>query len=126
MQSHLSIAGRSSHVPTHTTLRHDLATQGQVHRAGLDIVAMGKDETLDAFLPRLVMDCTRSPAALCLLAHVIMPDDAQRWSPSTADEVAAYLGSVGTDPDDSDTLQRAVTAMLEGMVRSGQLQIMQG
>lgn len=115
MPNTIRIAGRHFRAADRTTLRHDLATQGQVSRAGAGILEIQVGESMESFAERMSKEAAASPAMVRLLSHVLVPADCCRWTPAVTDEVAGYLTACA----DGDELAPHMAAMLEGLVSSG-------
>lgn len=103
-----------------TTLRHDLATQAQLQRAGLSRLELLPAETPDDYALRIFRIAVGNGDMLSLIAHLLLPEelDPRKWTPEVAAEMAAFLGAM-TDPEDKIRIQAILRDALVGFLQAG-------
>ena len=104
----------------HTTLRHDLATQGQIERARVSRLQLLPAETPEDYALRIFRTAVTNADVLLLLGHLLLPDDETEsdWNPAMAAEVADFLGSL-TDDADKAKVRGILTAALMDFLQAG-------
>lgn len=121
MQNRITIGGRHfKHAGDLTTLRHDLATQAQLQRAGLSRLELLPAETADDYALRVFRTAVGNGDMLALIAHLLMPEDLdpRKWKRDVAEEMADFLGAM-TDPDDKARIQGILRDALVGFLGAG-------
>lgn len=116
----LAVGGREFMAVGSTTLRHDLATQRELHRAGLEGMQMTDDEGPQQFALRLVRAACVNGDLPALLGCLLMPRGSVRWSPQIAADTAEFLGEL-EDPDDKKQVQAAISSVLFSFMAAGML-----
>lgn len=121
MQNRITIGGRHfKHAGDVTTLRHDLATQAQLQRAGLSRLELLPAETPDDYALRVFRTALGNGDMLALVGHLLVSENAEPkdWKPQDAEEIAAFLGAM-TDPEDKARIQGILRDALAGFLGAG-------
>ena len=103
-----------------TTLRHDLATQGQIERARVGRLELLPAETAEDYALRIFRTAVTNGDVLLLLGHLLLPDDETEadWDPKMAQEVADFLGSLTLEADKA-IVRGILTAALIDFLQAG-------
>lgn len=121
MQNRITIGGRHfKYAGGLTTLRHDLATQGHLQRAGLSRLELLPAETAEDYALRVYRTAVGNGDMLALIAHLLLPEDLdpRSWTPEVASEMAVFLGAM-TDPEDKARIQGVLRDALMGFLGAG-------
>jgi hypothetical protein len=94
-----TLGGRLFTIVEGTSVEHDEFMEARLHPAGLHNVTMEIGEDPESFWRRMMMRSAETGVRRELLGGLIMPADAEKWTPQIAIETAAFLGQL-TDEDD--------------------------
>jgi hypothetical protein len=117
------IAGVEYKPVTNSTMKHDIWTQAQIQRAGLDRVNIGKSESPDDFAARIFREAVTNGDVFLLLGGLLMPADADKWTVTLAEKTAVALEEV-TAPEDKAAVQACVLSALTGFFVTGLASLM--
>lgn len=106
-----TLGGRSFTYVEETTVEHDEFIQARLRPAGLHEATMQIGEDADAFARRLMLQSAESGVRRELLASLILPAEAEEWTPAIANETAAFLGKLSSE-DDKHKLDTLFSSML--------------
>lgn len=114
------IAGRTFQPVTNSTMRHDIWTQAQIQRAGLDRLNIMKGEKPDEFAIRVLREATLKGDVFLLLGGLLMPADQEGkdWTPKMAAETGEFFASV-TEAADKLAVQRVLISAMTGFFVTG-------
>src|SRR4051812_27600343 len=95
------------------TVEHDDWLLGRLHEAGMTHLEVGENEAAEDWARRVISELAASGRTMLVLAGLVMPENATRWTPALAVESAAAIGAA-SDPESRSTVHGLLIGSLIG------------